>query len=233
MKPFECKEPHHVCGDRCHPSKQHIACDFHCAKALKCGHPCLNLCTERCNCYETVEQPLRCSHEEVLGLDRETAMPIYATVHHSFRGVCEDVHLPCHVEYESECALCLGPLRVKCFEAVENLHTPSNRTLVCLSCKRAEREMRANLLGDVLITTEKKKETLRKDLQKSIHHQQKAAAHGLYTPGARVEITDPPDASRLSSTMTFPAFNLWTSTTPPCCCGWRGRMAPLSGVTSM
>ncbi|TPP47401.1 hypothetical protein CGC20_35280 [Leishmania donovani] len=151
---------------------------------------CLLECGAPCNCFEVVEMQLPCSHEKLLGMNKETLEPIYAVVRHVYKGVCGDAALPCAVSYETECARCLGLFTVSCFEAQEQGHSLAHRTLICAACKRRERELRARLLGELLTGVESQKKKVKAELQRSLHHQRKAAAQGLFRPGTRVEIVD-------------------------------------------
>jgi hypothetical protein len=190
LSTYPCHREDHICTSTCHPGETHTACTYACGKTLPCGHKCLLKCGQPCNCFEVVELPLKCSHEKVIGMNRETLEPIYAVVHHVFKGVCGDAELPCAVEYESECARCLGPLTVKCFEAQEQGHTLEHKTMVCGACRRRERELRAKLMGELLTGAEAQKKKMKVELQRSLHHQRKAAAQGMFRPGTRVEIVD-------------------------------------------
>ncbi|KPI84587.1 hypothetical protein ABL78_6348 [Leptomonas seymouri] len=187
---YSCQRPDHVCTRSCHLGESHVSCPYACGKTLPCGHKCLQRCGQPCNCFEVIEQPLTCSHERVIGMNKETLEPITTIVRHVFKGVCSDATLPCAVEYETECARCLGSLTVKCFEVQEMGHTPEHRTMICAACKRRERELRAKLLGELLTDAEAQKKKMKAELQQSLHHQRKAAAQGLFRPGTRVEIID-------------------------------------------
>lgn len=190
LRHYDCGVAHHLCREQCHPSRRHAACPFACTKTLPCGHDCLLACSGRCNCYEVVERPLPCAHQVVLGLDPATLEPIYAAVAHVFKGVCADAGLPCAVEFATECARCLGPMTARCFEAQAHGHTAEGRTMLCPACQRAERELRAQILGEVLYGAEAEKKRLKVELQRSLHQQRKAATQGLFTPGVKVEVTD-------------------------------------------
>lgn len=190
LRPYPCHRQDHVCTCTCHPGEGHVSCTYACGKTLPCGHKCLLKCGEPCCCFEVVEQPLSCTHEKLIGMNKETLEPIYAVVRHVFKGVCSDAGLPCAVEYETECARCLGSLTVKCFEAQEQGHTLEHRTMICAACKRRERELRSKLLGELLTGAEAQKKKMKAELQRSLHHQRKAAAQGLFRPGTRVEIVD-------------------------------------------
>lgn len=190
LSSFACRHANHICTERCHLHDPLHCCAYVCPTALPCGHPCLVQCGQRCNCFETIEKPLGCSHEVVLGLDATSLEPIYGTVHHIFRGVCADAALPCVVEYDTECSRCMGTMRVKCFEAVEQCHTREHKTMICRTCERVEREARARLLGELLTSAELQRRKLKSELQRTLHQQRKAAAIGLFRPGSRVEIID-------------------------------------------
>ncbi|CCW60277.1 unnamed protein product [Phytomonas sp. EM1] len=188
---YNCGKAGHVCREPCHPAIRHDTCPFACQSRMTCEHGCLKTCSEPCDCFQIIERPLSCSHSIVLGLDKETLEPIYGTVHHVFKGICVDAELPCEVEYVTECSRCLGPLQVKCFEAQQHQHSLEHRTMVCSACRRLERELRAQLLGTVLLGAEAEKERVKVEMQRTLHQQRKAAAQGLFRPGARVEIIDP------------------------------------------
>ncbi|KAK7196119.1 hypothetical protein NESM_000546800 [Novymonas esmeraldas] len=190
LTPYTCRRPDHICTRLCHPTERHLTCEYACGATLPCGHKCLLPCGVPCNCFEVVEHLLPCSHEKLIGMNKETLEPIYAVVQHVYKGVCRDAGLPCAVSYETECARCLGTLTVSCFEAQEHGHTLSHRTLVCAACKRRERELRARLLGELLTGVESQKKKVKAELQRTLHHQRKAAAQGLFRPGTRVEIID-------------------------------------------
>lgn len=190
LRPYACGKADHLCRTSCHPHTQHTVCPFACKMLMPCGHECLLSCSVRCNCFQIVERPLSCSHQIVLGLNKETLEAIYGTVHHVFKGVCADAELPCAVQYATECARCLGPLQVKCFEAQQQQHTLENKTLVCGTCRRLERELRMKILGEILCGTEVEKQKLKVELQRTLHQQRKAASQGLFHPGVKVEITD-------------------------------------------
>ncbi|CAJ1991944.1 hypothetical protein conserved [Leishmania donovani] len=187
---YACRRPDHVCTRTCHPDESHLTCSYACGASLPCGHKCLLECGAPCNCFEVVEMQLPCSHEKLLGMNKETLEPIYAVVRHVYKGVCGDAALPCAVSYETECARCLGLFTVSCFEAQEQGHSLAHRTLICAACKRRERELRARLLGELLTGVESQKKKVKAELQRSLHHQRKAAAQGLFRPGTRVEIVD-------------------------------------------
>ncbi|KPA85035.1 hypothetical protein ABB37_01458 [Leptomonas pyrrhocoris] len=190
LSPYLCHRQDHICTRSCHPGEGHVSCPYACGKTLPCGHKCLLKCGQPCNCFEVIEQPLTCSHEKLLGINKETLEPIYTVVQHVFKGVCSDAALPCAVEYETECARCLGPLTVRCFEAQEQGHTLEHKTMICGACKRRERQLRAKLLGELLTGAEAQKKKMKATLQQSLHYQRKAAAQGLFRPGTRVEIID-------------------------------------------
>ncbi|GET91724.1 hypothetical protein, conserved [Leishmania tarentolae] len=187
---YACRRPDHVCTHTCHPEEAHLTCSYACGVTLSCGHKCLLECGASCNCFEVVEVQLACSHEKLLGMNKETLEPIYTVVRHVFKGVCGDAALPCAVSYETECARCLGLFTVSCFEAQEQGHSLAHRTLICAACKRRERELRATLLGELLTGVESQKKKVKAELQRSLYHQRKAAAQGLFRPGTRVEIVD-------------------------------------------
>ncbi|KAG5495703.1 hypothetical protein GH5_03368 [Leishmania sp. Ghana 2012 LV757] len=190
LRPHSCHRPGHVCTRTCHPEDGHLTCSYACGATLPCGHKCLLECGAPCNCFEVVEVQLKCSHEKPLGLSKETLEPIYAEVRHVYKGVCGDAQLPCAVSYETECARCLGVFTVSCFEAQEQGHSLAHKALICAACKRLERELRAKLLGELLTGVELQKKKIKAELQRSLHHQRKAAAQGLFRPGTRVEIVD-------------------------------------------
>ncbi|CCW68454.1 unnamed protein product [Phytomonas sp. Hart1] len=188
---YNCGKPGHVCREACHPAMRHDACPFACLSTMACEHGCLRSCAEPCACFQIIERPLTCSHSIVLGLEKESLEPIYGVVHHVFKGICGDSELPCEVEYTTECSRCLGPMPVRCFEAQQHRHTPDHRTMVCGLCRRLERELRAQLLGTVLLDTEAEKGRVKMEMQRSLYQQRKAAAQGLFWAGAKVEIIDP------------------------------------------
>ncbi|CAJ1034578.1 hypothetical protein, conserved [Leishmania shawi] len=190
LHPYTCRRPDHVCTRTCHYGEDHLTCSYACGATLPCGHQCLLECGAPCNCFEVVEVPLTCSHERLLGMNKETLEPIYGVVRHVYKGVCRDAELPCAVSYETECARCLGVFAVSCFEAQEQGHSLAHKTLICAACKRGERELRAKLLGELLAGVESQKKKVKAELQRSLHHQRKAAAQGLFRPGTRVEIVD-------------------------------------------
>ncbi|KAG5470794.1 hypothetical protein LSCM1_02044 [Leishmania martiniquensis] len=190
LRPHACHHPEHVCTRTCHSEDGHLTCSYACGATLSCGHKCLLECGAPCNCFEVIEVQLKCSHEKLLGMNRETLEPIYAEVRHVYKGVCGDAQLPCAVSYETECARCLGIFTVSCFEAQEQGHSLAHKTLICAACKRRERELRAKLLGELLTGVELQKKKVKAELQRSLHHQRKAAAQGLFRPGTRVEIID-------------------------------------------
>ncbi|EAN80578.1 uncharacterized protein TEOVI_000502300 [Trypanosoma equiperdum] len=190
LKPFVCQREEHVCMEQCHPRVSHSNCPYACQTAMPCGHECLHSCSELCNCFEVIEKPLTCSHAVIIGLDQATLQPIYATVRHVFKGSCADAFLPCAVEYPTECCRCLGPLSTTCSEATRCGHSLENKTLLCAACIRLEREVRAKVLGDLLIQTEEAKQRMKREVQRSAHQQRKASSQGLFLVGSRVTICD-------------------------------------------
>ncbi|KAG5496447.1 hypothetical protein JKF63_02749 [Porcisia hertigi] len=187
---YACHRLDHVCTRTCHPEEGDLTCSYACGVTLPCGHKCLLQCGVPCNCFEVVEVPLTCSHEKILGMNKDTLEPIYGVVRHIYRGVCADADLPCAVSYDTECARCLGSFTVSCFEAQEHSHSLAHKTLICPACRRRERELRAKILGELLTDVEFQKKKVKAELQRSLHHQRKAAAQGLFRPGIRVEIVD-------------------------------------------
>ncbi|KAG8343493.1 hypothetical protein TRVL_05683 [Trypanosoma vivax] len=190
LQPFACQKEAHVCTDPCHPRVSHGSCPYACESLMPCGHECLHSCNERCNCFEIIERPLPCTHPVVIGLDEATLQPIYAVVRHVFKGYCADAHLPCAVEFTTECARCLGALSTTCCEAAQQGHTAETKTIICPSCTRMEREVRAKVLGEVLIQTEEAKRRMKVEVQRSVHQQRKASSQGLFLEGSRVTIFD-------------------------------------------
>ncbi|KEG15578.1 hypothetical protein DQ04_00031120 [Trypanosoma grayi] len=190
LQPFTCQREGHVCMGPCHPRVSHVSCPYSCQTHMPCGHECLQSCSDRCNCFEVVEHPLRCSHATVIGIDQATMQPIYATVRHVFKGYCADVDIPCAVEFVTECARCLGPLTTTCSEATHQNHTLEHKTMLCPSCIRLEREVRAKVLGEILVQAEEAKRRMKVEVQRSLHHQRKASSQGLFQEGSRVTICD-------------------------------------------
>lgn len=197
LQRFGCGQPSHLCKEQCHISSSlgnlHSSqqCPFRCDKVMQpCGHRCLKECSSRCDCFQMIEKPLPCFHQVPLGLSAETGETVYGRVDHVFKGSCVNGSSSCQVEYNSECASCSGPIQVLCYEAQEMHHTLSNRTIICDSCQRWTRELRAELLGSLLCEVEQNRKRLRVELVQSLHEQQKAAKCGLFFPGERVEIVD-------------------------------------------
>lgn len=197
LQSFACGEPNHMCMELCHISLlsgiSHSAnqCMYRCDKIMSpCGHRCLKKCSSPCDCFQLVEVPLSCFHEVPLGLDKETGETVYGRVDHVYKGTCANASSPCHVEFASECAACAGPIQVFCNEALEMQHTLVHKTIICDSCHRWTRELRAEILGSLLCEVEQKRKRIRVEVVQSHHEQQKAAKHGLFLPGDRVEIVD-------------------------------------------
>ncbi|RNF05060.1 hypothetical protein TraAM80_04781 [Trypanosoma rangeli] len=190
LQPFLCQRDGHVCMEPCHPRVSHANCPYACQTLMPCTHECLQSCSERCNCFEVHEHPLPCSHKAVIGMDKATMQPIYAEVRHIFKGYCADTELPCVVEYTTECARCLGPLMTTCSEARQHNHTLEQKTMLCSGCIRLEREVRAKVLGEILVKTEEAKRLMKVEMQRSLHQQRKASSQGLFQEGSRVTICD-------------------------------------------
>lgn len=197
LQPFSCGQSNHVCKELCHiyalSGNSHSArqCSYRCDKIMEpCGHRCLKKCSCPCDCFQTIEVPLACSHQIPLGLDKETGETVYGRVDHVYKGSCANASAPCHVEYASECATCAGPIQVLCHEAQEMQHTLAHKTVICDSCQRWTRDLRAEILGSLLCEVEQKRKRLRVEVVQSLHEQQKAAKHGLFLPGERVEIVN-------------------------------------------
>ncbi|KAH9578774.1 hypothetical protein LSM04_004385 [Trypanosoma melophagium] len=190
LQSFICQREGHVCTEPCHPRVSHVSCPYSCQNSMPCGHECLQSCSERCNCFEVIEHPLCCSHAIVIGMDQATMQPIYATVRHVFKGYCADIELPCAVEFITECARCLGPLTTTCSEATQQHHSLGHKTMLCPGCVRLEREVRANILGEILVQTEEAKRRMKVEVQRSLHQQRKASSQGLFQEGSRVTICD-------------------------------------------
>nr|CCC96113.1 unnamed protein product [Trypanosoma congolense IL3000] len=205
LQRYACQRETHVCMEQCHPRVTHTSCPHACQAAMPCGHECLQCCTDRCNCFEVIEKPLPCSHFVVIGLDQTSLQPIYAEVRHVFKGYCADSRLPCAVEFVTECARCLGSFSTTCCEAVRLNHTLENKTLVCAACVRFEREVRAKILGEILIQTEEAKRRMKVEVQRSAHQQRKASSQGLFLEGSRVTICDVEKVIKpLCAEMDFP-----------------------------
>ncbi|ESS65738.1 hypothetical protein TcG_10125 [Trypanosoma cruzi] len=190
LQPFVCQRDGHVCMEPCHPRVSHTNCPYACQTLMPCGHECLQSCSERCNCFEVHEHPLPCSHKTVIGMDKATMQPIYAEVRHVFKGFCADAEIPCVVEYTTECARCLGPLTTSCSEARQQNHTLEHKTILCPGCVRLEREVRAKVLGEILVKTEEAKRQVKLEMQRTLHQQRKASSQGLFQEGSRVTICD-------------------------------------------
>ncbi|ORC87478.1 uncharacterized protein TM35_000222770 [Trypanosoma theileri] len=190
LQSFICQREGHVCMDPCHPRVSHMSCPYTCETLMPCGHECLQSCSERCNCFEVIEHPLDCSHAIVIGIDQATLQPIYATVRHVFKGYCADIELPCAVKFVTECARCLGPLTTTCSEATQQHHSLEHKTMLCPGCVRLEREVRAKILGEILVQTEEAKRRMKVEVQRSLHQQRKASSQGLFQEGSRVTICD-------------------------------------------
>ncbi|RNF25689.1 uncharacterized protein Tco025E_02126 [Trypanosoma conorhini] len=190
LQPFLCQREGHVCLEPCHPRVSHTNCPYACQTLLPCAHECLQSCSERCNCFEVHEHPLACSHKTVIGMDKVTMQPIYAEVRHIFKGYCVDAEFPCVVEYTTDCARCLGPLTTTCSEARQQNHTLEQKTMLCPGCIRLEREVRAKVLGEILVKTEEAKRQMKVEMQRSLHQQRKASSQGLFQEGSRVTICD-------------------------------------------
>lgn len=191
LHPFSCQQANHVCLERCHGSSLHqLECPYRCEKALPCGHSCMKTCSEPCDCLHLMEKTLNCSHELVIGLDRESSEPIYVNVPHVFRGHCEHASRSCCAAVPTECAKCSASLTRMCFEVTELNHTRYHKTLVCDSCQRVQRDLKADLLGRILCEKEQTRKKLRIEMTRAHHQQHKAAQQGLFSPGERVEIVN-------------------------------------------
>lgn len=190
LQPFSCQREGHVCLESCHPRVSHVSCSYACQSVMPCGHECMQSCSDRCNCFGIIERPLSCSHMTVIGVDQDTMQPIYARVRHVFKGYCVDANLPCVAEYVTECVRCLGPLTTTCSEATQNKHTLEHKTMLCPGCVRFEREVRAKILGEILVQTEEAKRRMKVEMQRCLHQQRKASSQGLFQEGSRVTICD-------------------------------------------